>query len=47
MNLRVASGLGLVLMGAVTLAQAYYALAAFLLLAGYEWEPDRWKAEHR
>lgn len=35
LNLRVASGDGLVLMGLVTLAQAYYALAAFLLLAGW------------
>ena len=34
LNLRVASGPGLVLMGAVTLAQAYFALAAVLLLAG-------------
>ena len=35
MNLRVASGLGLVLIEDVTLAQAYYALAAFLLVAGW------------
>ena len=35
LNLRVASDPGLVLMGAVTLAQAYYALAAVLLLAGF------------
>ncbi len=35
LNLRVASDPGPVLMGAVTLAQAYYALAAVLLLAGF------------
>ena len=35
LNLRVASGDRVVLMEGVTLAQAYYALAAFLLLAGW------------
>ena len=40
MNLRVASGEGSVLMEAVTLAQAYYALAAFLTCAREMKEKD-------